>query len=636
MRDVKKVIQSGGTTFLEAPTGFGKTIALLCASLPSKVPIFYASRTHAQMFQVMVEARKIYDKGFPVTAAVIGSRNQLCLDPKLRRSKSYVGTCEECLSRLETSKGKKTFENLTGNDMVEFKLPSIAEFCAFAGRRIRVLHDIPKGLPPIMSIEDFIEYGEKHNVCPYYLAHKVAEKRQLVVGSYNYLFWGSPLTQKIAILDEAHNIEDLCKNRMSVVINERLIKLGLENLQSVEGDYIPELQEVLKKLLDFLKKSSFEEKDITNRKALLLEMGKYDIGTDIFSALPNLLLLTRKLQQDLIQKQKRVIMQETMPTTRVLEFLKTFIEVGSTSHVGIWRKTSNGRELEWYCLDAGLGFNTLLTQDPIAVILTSGTLSPIEGQAFRLGVPNAICKVYGAVVPSENILLLVLDHGPNGVPLTTQYRKRNQIEIIEEYGKALKEIVQYVPNGTLVFFPSYGFMQHALQMWESQKIGLDEISTESIETQTTNITKVVDAYKKKARTTKAILHAVVRGKLSEGYNFPDKEGRAAIILGIPYPDYSDPKIQAQISYYDKRKQGYGQEWYSDIAMRTVNQSLGRVWRHKNDYAVGFILDQRFLDSYLLRKISPWIQERMHVIPSDMNFSEALGPLRQFFHSDSQS
>jgi Rad3-related DNA helicase len=68
-------------------------------------------------------------------------------------------------------------------------------------------------------------------------------------------------------------------------------------------------------------------------------------------------------------------------------------------------------------------------------------------------------------------------------------------------------------------------------------------------------------------------------------------------------------------------------------MRTVNQSLGRVWRHKNDYAVGFILDQRFLDSYLLRKISPWIQQRMRVIPSDMAYREVLEPLKQFFQSE---
>ncbi|MHA2407039.1 MAG: hypothetical protein ACXACA_01530, partial [Candidatus Ranarchaeia archaeon] len=324
MRDVRKIIRSRGTSFLEAPTGFGKTIALLCASLPTKAPIFYASRTHAQMSQVTLEAKRIREKGFPVTAAVIGSRNHLCLDPKLRRSRSYLGTCEECLSRLETSKGTKTFENLTENDFIETKLPSIAEFCVFSNRRIRILHDVPKNLPPIMSIEDFIQYGEKHNVCPYYLAHKVAEKRQLIVGSYNYMFWGSPLTQKIAILDEAHNIEDLCKNRMSVVINERLLKLGLENLESIKANYVSELEEVLLKLLDFLKKSSFKDKDISSRKDLLVEMGKWEIGTDIFSALPNLILLTRKLQQDLIQKQKRVIMQEAMPTSRVLEFLKTF------------------------------------------------------------------------------------------------------------------------------------------------------------------------------------------------------------------------------------------------------------------------------------------------------------------------
>ncbi len=557
MKDVDSIAQKRGVAFLEAPTGFGKTVSLLVACLPLKYPVFYASRTHSQMAQVVFEAKKIAQHGFTTTAVVLGSRNQLCLDKKLRQTKSYVKACEECLSRLVTRKGTKTYETLTEYDLTENKLTSIAEYCVFDEQRVRIPQKDPPHLPPIMSIRDLREYGKANKVCPYYLAHRLAEKRQLVVGSYNYLFLGFPLSDRITILDEAHNIEELCKNQMSTLISEQLVKLGLANVRSIKADYTLELEKFLDKVHKFLRNTSHQENTISSRKQLLMEMSKCGIGTDLFSSLPQLSVHARKLQRDLILKRRRVIIQESMPTFRIISFFRSFLEAESERHVGIWREEKGGKELEWYCLDASLGFSTLQKQNPIAIVLTSGTLSPIKGQAFRLGVPKAFCKSYSAIVPTQNILLLVLDRGPEGVPLTTRFNLRNQVNIITQYGKTLIEILRRIPNGTLVFFPSYGFMHYALQVWREGGLKLDDVAQQYVELQTGEVSKVVDAYKKTANESQAVLHAVVRGKLSEGYNFPDKEGRGVVILGIPYPDYSDPKIQAQIEYYDSKRKGLG-------------------------------------------------------------------------------
>ena len=56
--------------------------------------------------------------------------------------------------------------------------------------------------------------------------------------------------------------------------------------------------------------------------------------------------------------------------------------------------------------------------------------------------------------------------------------------------------------------------------------------------------------------------AVLRGKVSEGLDFADNNGRAVVIIGIPYPPVKDPKIQLKQKYLDEIKnQGESVRYY---------------------------------------------------------------------------
>ena len=112
--------------------------------------------------------------------------------------------------------------------------------------------------------------------------------------------------------------------------------------------------------------------------------------------------------------------------------------------------------------------------------------------------------------------------------------------------------------------------------------------------------KTVDEYRAKVRHVSRIgacFLAVCRGKVSEGIDFADSDARAVVITGIPYPSVYDPKVMLKKKFLDnqlgKSKGLSGNDWYNLEAFRAINQALGRVIRHKDDFGAVLLLDKRF-------------------------------------------
>jgi Fanconi anemia group J protein len=114
----------------------------------------------------------------------------------------------------------------------------------------------------------------------------------------------------------------------------------------------------------------------------------------------------------------------------------------------------------------------------------------------------------------------------------------------------------------------------------------------------------------------AIFMSVCRGRVSEGLDFADDNGRGVVVVGVPYPNVKDLQVQLKRSHNDsmrrdKQQQSNrlsGSEWYSQQAFRALNQAVGRCIRHRADAGAILLLDQRFtgLTSHLPRWLRPRI------------------------------
>ena len=67
--------------------------------------------------------------------------------------------------------------------------------------------------------------------------------------------------------------------------------------------------------------------------------------------------------------------------------------------------------------------------------------------------------------------------------------------------------------------------------------------------------------------------------------------RAAIVIGIPYASIKEKKLVLRQEYYIPKDKSF--EWSTNNAMRAVNQSIGRIIRHINDFGTIFLVDNRY-------------------------------------------
>ena len=208
-----------------------------------------------------------------------------------------------------------------------------------------------------------------------------------------------------------------------------------------------------------------------------------------------------------------------------------------------------------------------------------------------------------------------------------------------------------IPGNIIIFFPSYGYMAECVQEWSAngtmQRILANkEVFQEDAGMTTQDFNEIVIQLENALYKQGAILLAVCRGKASEGIDFSDAMCRCVIIIGIPYAPFTDLKVKLRREYLDNRSKQQtilndrlmaavsrgqslesvqmddvplasvsnfnsppysGDEWYAINAHRAVNQSVGRVIRHRKDFGTILLMDDRYTSKTSIERLSKWMQ-----------------------------
>ncbi|XP_050420877.1 regulator of telomere elongation helicase 1 homolog isoform X2 [Adelges cooleyi] len=628
--------------------------------------IIYGSRTHTQLNQVMKELRRTNYKHMKV--GIIGSRDQLCIHPEVvKESNSSV---KIALCRAKVSARTCHFYN-----NVEAKSKE-----AF----------IEDG---ICDIEDLINKGKKFNCCPYYGSRELQKDVDILFTPYNYII--DPKTRKaqdiqlsedVIILDEGHNVEKMCEESCSVEITSTDIALCIDTVTDIMKLLYNEKNTEFSEEPIQLRPREFSDDDICTLKALFLEIeqainnielnsstnDKKMEGSYIFKLLQSANITPEKMSTFITflnavivylsssnsnspQQAKEACLYkfqnflecvlQSLGTNKdpknTDKYFRTYIQLEQNkfkpkNDANKFKELKKGKSISFWCFSPGFGMRDLLDRNVHCIILTSGTLSPLAATITEIGIPVEVQLQNSHVIKDSQVCVSVVKTGPNNKPLICNYSSRNNNDFLISLGQTLVNFSRIIPGGTLVFFPSYPFLEQCVSHWQGCNIwaSITKLKPIYVEPKNRDVLKnVIDEYYKAIQENKgAMLFAVYRGKVSEGLDFSDWKARAVIILGLPYPPYQDPRVVMKREYLDEiRKENKqclsGQEWYKLEAIKAVNQAMGRVIRHVADWGSIIFCDERYASQYIKSQLSAWLQPHIKI---HEQFSSAYRANVQFF------
>jgi chromosome transmission fidelity protein 1 len=340
-----------------------------------------------------------------------------------------------------------------------------------------------------------------------------------------------------------------------------------------------------------------------------------------------------------------------------------------------------------------------------AVILAGGTMSPFDDyktHLFPSHMPQQITTLScGHVIPASNLCVRTLastapasSENATADALEFSFQKRSDVAMIRQLGVVLLTICSVVPDGVVVFFPSYGYLDEVSNVWqspnntkspaetlwkrmESKKVLFRESKAGSSDDILARYSAAIlgcgvtqsGATENSSSQHGAMLLSVIGGKMSEGINFSDRLGRCVVIVGLPYPNITSPEWRARIEYLESSTmarltspsaissaeaapsgpgspspQGEGmphaqalplakqaaRDFYENACMRAVNQSIGRAIRHRGDYAAIVLADRRFGTQRIRSKLPGWIRGGMVEKSEKEGLQGLMGSLTTFF------
>eukprot|EP00826_Nyctotherus_ovalis_P005382 TRINITY_DN11211_c0_g2_i2.p1 TRINITY_DN11211_c0_g2~~TRINITY_DN11211_c0_g2_i2.p1 ORF type:complete len:850 (+),score=159.30 TRINITY_DN11211_c0_g2_i2:132-2681(+) len=689
---VIEACESSKHALLESATGTGKTLSLLCGSLAwlkqkrASCPelnypkVIYSSRTHAQLAQIVGQLRKTV---YRPSMCILASRDHTCINKEARKySGSQLNiTCMRLKKIKKCPYAKGTRENLIklrGKllDLEDFRseCKSIGWCPFYAARELIPAADLL--LLPYNYILDlmyhsmFRQIQYANSIVIFDEAHNV---QSVAEDAWSFDFSIEWLKKCVGEIDAAKMVKESILRGEGKYDN---IAAEVKNITMEELDFVKypiiNLMEYLKKVENvgeegltfdgkmlielFIKGTGYSKDSSTVKDGLsLLNSNTY---STILGNCSELLAPLNLGAQITLWFQTISMVFWFMSNEKQAEFSSAFKflnKVNCNTHdyklllhddcEKDKRKEKNKekkkeksegefRSLKAFCFNPGFSFMVILEKNPRSIILTSGTLTPMELIERDLRMNFSIKLAQGHIIDDNQVLTQIITHDYDNSKFNFNYENRNNTKQIYSLGKLIKEISINTTGGVLVFFTSYIMLNKYYGIWKADMIPLIQNAGRRVYRENADSQKNAELMKEYKESIKrslgAVFFAVCRGKVSEGMDFFGSEARTAIVVGVPFPAATCKRVVLKRQYLDEHHEILGvnsQMWYIQEAMRTVNQSLGRIIRNKQDYGALVLIDYRYSNDWLRNKLSFWMAKNLRIVGDSV---EAVENLKTFF------
>jgi DNA excision repair protein ERCC-2 len=571
MRDVECVLDKGGHLVAHAPTGIGKTVAVVAPALSYALEngktVFFLAPKHTQHTIVVDTLKKIsakYDTSF-VSVDIIGKQWTCPHKVDGLDNKEFNEFC----SAMKKDERCEGYNNVHKNKL---------------SKKAKDVIDKMREKP--LHAEEVKEICSAAGLCPYEVCIEAGKGADFIICDYFHIFslkvrkaflskLNKNLEDAILIVDEAHNLPNRIRSTLSRNLSEHSVIRAAKEAAFLDHELLAggfkSMGSVLKSLGKGMK--SGEERFVKKTEFIEKLSGEADLSY------PELVDMSHTLGEEVL----------TLPNRyrSYSKNLSMFLESWAGEDIGyarIFRKEKNPR-LTFRCLDPSVSSKDVFEVSH-ATILMSGTLLPLGmySQVLGLDKKRTLEKEYKSPFPRGNRLSIIVP----GV--TTKFNERSD-QMYQKYANILAGILAEVPGNAAVFFPSYRILEHVGR--DLMAIGLKkEIILEKQEMDKDDRIELYRHLVKLMDGRGGVLLGVQAGSLSEGVDYANNMLDAVIIVGLPL-EAPNLETKALIEYYDfvfERGWDYG---YIYPAMNRVLQAAGRCIRSETDKGAIVLMDERF-------------------------------------------
>ncbi len=569
MRDCSEAFKKADVLVAHAPTGIGKTAAVLSAAvdhaLKNQKTIFFLTPKHTQ-HTIVVDTVKRMRKRHGVSASVVDIIGKQWMCPHRVRDLSSREFNEFCRSRKK-DETCEYYNNTRRNKLSRNGLDAAAKILA------EPLHN-----------EEALKICSESGLCPYEVLLEAGRKADVIVCDYFHVFSPSvrraflskldrSVEDSVLIVDEAHNLPDRIRSIMSNTLSTYTLDRASKEAKALDmrqlADDFIETVKVLKKLARSVKPGGerfVDKTEFADELEAALKMPYDDFHGGVEALGEEVLKLPNRYRS------------HAKTAARFLESWRG-LDLG---YARILRKERKGLKLSYRCLDPGVSCSEVFNAVYSAVLM-SGTLTPLSMYSDTLGLPGnrTMERAYRSPFPRENRLTLLVPG------LTTKYAQRGDF-MYGKYASTISSVLSHIPGNAAVFYPSYRLLAEIGARVKSSK----EVVAERQDMKKADRRRVFNRLVNLRGDGGGVLMGVQAGGFSEGLDYAGNLLDAVVIVGLPL-EHPTLETQALIDYYDFRFERGWDYGYIYPAMNRALQAAGRCIRSETDRGAIILLDERF-------------------------------------------
>ncbi|OQC11264.1 MAG: bifunctional ATP-dependent DNA helicase/DNA polymerase III subunit epsilon [Tenericutes bacterium ADurb.Bin087] len=545
MEQVEYALENEHKIYFNAPTGSGKTMAVLYPSLKvlaekSDTKIFYLTAKGSGKAQAE-NALKVVRQTALIKSTTVNAREKMCLNDKVACNP------DECPFAVN-----------------------------YYGKIRNALLDAFRSGDEY-NREFIMEYAKKHNLCPFEYQLDLTLLSDVIIADYNYLFdpfvylrrfFDAKRGNYIALVDEAHNLPRRVMDNYSLVLDFSPFYSFRKVLKGTEHKKI-------RRIINRIVKDLDEYKDGIGSEFETIA----EFPAELRSSLDRFLVIGSEYMQEIGDKLVEGFSDFFFDVNKFIKIL----DLADSDDFVLFTEVDEERKFfpKFYvkCLNGAKFINEFLRIIDHAIFF-SATLAPAPYFKTMLDIDDDIHQIPN---PFKREQLLIMVDGSTSL----YYKDRDQT--LSTVAAKIRAAISVKVGNYIVYTPSFVYLENLereLGNSDDYDLIVQRSSMSDVEKE-----EYLDTFKLSPTKTTLGL-AVLGGSFSEGVDLVSDRLSGVIILGVGYPPPSFEK-ELEKDYFDNKLNDGISYAYVYPALNKILQTMGRVIRSEVDYGFILLMDKRY-------------------------------------------